>query len=147
MSQGRKQTRDLLLEYDFTCIHPRAGGLSMIYPWENNELLRLKKQIFQIAVDSGFNGSEHDFWEIFGNGQIIVGNSPSDFPIPGKEEDLYYDRSSGTVYYFKEMATAIIENDLPTGAIIAGTSGDISYLYVPIRAMLLENIIISGGDV
>ena len=91
----RYRTRDLLLEYDTNIMppHPRAGGisvvypwgssvwdnvvdmsipntphtttLSMIYPWENTSLNILSHQLFLLAVMNGFNGTEEDFKELF----------------------------------------------------------------------------------
>lgn len=147
MCRERRRTRDRLLEYDFSLpLHPRAGGLAMIYPWEDNEKRILRKQIYDIAVDSGFTGSEEEFWSNFSNGHIIFGANPFCFPVPGNKKDLYYSESNNTVYCFKEMNVAVTEDDLPTGAVIVGVINDVAYLYIPIRAMLLEHSIIFGGD-
>lgn len=91
----RYRTRDLLLEYDTNIMppHPRAGGISvvypwgssvwdnvvdmsipntphtttlaMVYPWENTSLNILSHQLFLLAVMNGFNGTEEDFKELF----------------------------------------------------------------------------------
>ena len=145
MCQERKRTRDRLLEYDLP-LHPRAGGLAMVYPWEDNEKRVLKKQIYDIAVESGFNGSEHEFWNSFSGGQIITGINPFDFPVPGSEKNLYVSESSGAVYCFRVMTIEAIEDNLPAGAIIVATVNNIAYLYIPIRAALLENAILFGGE-
>lgn len=147
MCRERKRTRDRLLEYDFDLpLHPRAGGLAMIYPWEDNEKRMLRKQIYDIAIESGFAGSEEEFWNNFSNGHIIFGKNPFCFPVPGNKKDLYYSESSGTVYCFRELTTQAIEENLPTGAIVVGVIDNIAYTYIPIRAMLLENAIIFGGE-
>lgn len=145
MCQERKRTRDRLLEYDLP-LHPRTGGLAMVYPWEDNEKLALKKQIYDIATESGFEGSEQEFWNSFSGGQIVFGRNPFDFPVPGTEKNLYVSESSGTVYCFRIMTIEAIEDNLPPGAIIVAIIKDIAYLYIPIRAALLENAIIFGGE-
>lgn len=94
-NKQRYLTRDLLLEYDSRIMppHPRAGGisqvypwgstyfdnvvdnfipssphtttLSMIYPWENTALNILNQQLYLIAVQHGFDGTIEDFNMLF----------------------------------------------------------------------------------
>ena len=150
MCQERKRTRDLLLEYDLMPLHPRAGGLAMVYPWENNDKLVLQKQIFDMAKEHGFEGKEEDLWKMFSNGQVIKGIF-SEFPIPGETKNLYLDVDTGIVYYFITMdEDSVPENYEQTGAIKVGTitleDGMTQYcFYAPIRTLLIENSILNGG--
>jgi len=91
---ARRQTRDLLLEYEPTImpLHPRAGGLAIIYPWGNNNdsgsamppfpnpsaiesiypwemqnLAIMGDWLFSFAVNSGYNGTREEFYKYFGS--------------------------------------------------------------------------------
>lgn len=68
MCKERWRTRDLLLEYDSHIMppRPRTAGLGMIYPWENISISSLIKQLFMIAAENGFLGTEADFKTNFG---------------------------------------------------------------------------------
>ena len=148
------RTRDRLLEYDFD-IYPRfphSAGLSMIYPWENIALNQLSKQIYQIAKSFGYKKSEEEFWLRFSEGSVIVSNI-TDFPRIGDENKIYLDKETGILYYFI-ITTNSIYMDLvkSIGAIISEIDSDsdqkkIFYLYIPIRAMPIENLIINGGEI
>lgn len=151
----RRLTRDLLLEYDeyILPVRPRrTAGLSMIYPWENLELTILSKQILEIAKQYGYTGDEKAFWNHFSEGTIITGTLDT-FPIPGNEKNLYFDKESEILYYFK-ATTSTIYTELAAriGVAIVGTSiiedtqEVIQYLYIPIRAMPIEDLIIDAGS-
>jgi hypothetical protein len=91
---ARRQTRDLLLEYEPTImpLHPRAGGLAIIYPWGNNNdsgsamppfpnpsaiesiypwemqnLAIMGDWLFSFAAKSGYNGTREEFYKYFGS--------------------------------------------------------------------------------
>ena len=69
------------------------------------------------------------------------------FPVPGSDVDFYFDEETEIFYYFKATDTPInVEAAGALGATIVGTNGSITYLYIPVRAMPLENIILDCGD-
>ena len=155
MCQERKKTRDRLLEYDSFIMpyHPRQAGLSMVYPWENMNLSMLQKQIYQIALNEGFQESEQIFWSRFSQGNIIFGTLDT-FPIDGDEKALYFDTNTESLYYFKrtttfnEEASALLGVAIVNRALIE-TNGTEEYcLYIPLKAYLMEDIIldIDGGS-
>ena len=121
----RRRTRNLLLEYDTHIMppRPRAAGLSIIYPWENTNTSILLKQLYEIAINSGFTGTENDFKNYFGiylqNKQIIF-NIFKNFPENGSEEYLYFDLDEKILYYW--------DNE-----------------YLPVNTTLIANTIIEGG--
>ena len=155
MCRERRRTRDRLLEYDSFIMpyHPRQAGLSMVYPWENINLSVLQKQIYQIALNEGFQDSEQAFWNRFSQDNIVFGTLNT-FPIDGNEKALYFDTNSESLYYFKRSTTlnenvsALIGVAIVNHAII-DTNGTEEYcLYIPLKAYLMENIIldIDGGS-
>ena len=106
MNSNRRATRDLLLEYDSTIMppHPRVAGrmpsgpsqTHMIYPWENTNLGILSAQLYVIAVNSGFNGSQEEFNNYFGyyiqnNDKEIIFDTYNNFPQVGSQNMLYFD--------------------------------------------------------
>lgn len=145
----RYKTRDRLLEYDFNIypIVPHSAGLSMIYPWENIAIKQLEKQFIEIVKSNGYTGSEEDLWDKFSHGTIQHGTLNT-FPVPGNENDIYFDRETEILYYFKiirtEVYTELVEK---IGAVIVGSSKieDTNmfetYLYIPVRALPIENLI------
>ena len=122
----RARTRDLLLEYDKAIIppRPRVAGLVSVYPWENLPISILSKQLFTLAANSGFNGTEKDFKEKFGSylqeKQIIYANYIN-FPTVGELDKFYFDLEEKILYYWDEE-------------------------YIPVNAMLIANTIIEGGE-
>ena len=150
----RYRTRDRLLEYDFNIypMVPHSAGLSMIYPWENIAIQQLSKQIIEVARLNGYTGSEEDLWRKFSNGTIHQGTLDN-FPIPGNEQDLYLDTETDILYYFKSV-TSTVYTDVAArvGVAIVGYSKIedseeiVTYLYIPIKAMPIENLIFDCGD-
>lgn len=150
----RYRTRDLLLEYDTAIMppHPRAGGLiviypwgspmldnvvdmsiphnphtttlSMIYPWENTSLNILNHQLYLIAVQNGFDGTEEDFKELF-KGYVgprsIMFATYGAFPERGITDKLYFDLETKILYYWNEE-------------------------YIPVNAMLIAETALDGGE-
>ena len=101
----RKRTCKRLLEYDFNIIPPRphAAGLGMVYPWENVLLDNLTKQLFTIASNSGYNGTESDFKSQFGSylqGKQTIFNTIDNFPEIGDINKLYFDTKEKILYYW-----------------------------------------------
>lgn len=153
-NRERWRTRDLLLEYDTSIMppHPRAGGimvvypwgsaaydnvidlsiphnphtttLSMIYPWENTSLNILSHQLYLIALQSGFIGTEEDFKNLFRDfvgPRSIMFATYSDFPETGILNKLYFDLEEKVLYYW--------DNE-----------------YIPVNAMLIANTTVDGGE-
>ena len=154
MCKERKRTRDLLLEYDYAILppRPRAAGLHMVYPWEQVDLTMLAHQLYKLAVQNGYTGSEALFLQKFAGGSVITGTINT-FPIPGDENNLYLDTETDTLYYYKHTIEKIY-TDLAAriGVAIVGTSiledheTVDTYLYIPVRAMPIENLIYDCGS-
>jgi len=122
----RAKTRDLLLEYNKTIIppKPRAAGLGSIYPWENLTLSIFSKQLFTLAENSGFNGTETDFFQKFGSflsNKNITFMNFIDFPDEGEINKLYFALDEKILYYWDDE-------------------------YIPVNAMLIANTTINGGE-
>lgn len=153
IAHERRRTRDLLLEYDISIMppHPRSAGLKMIYPWENINNSVLKQQIYDIALDNGYVGTVDDFWDKFSSSVLVHGTLDT-FPVPGNEYSLYFDDDTSVLYYFKSANGALNEKLIARiGAAIVGTSvvvGEdiVTYLYIPVRALPIEDLIYDSGD-
>ena len=122
----RRRTRDLLLEYDISIMppHPRAAGLNMIYPWENMPTSVLSHQLYMVAQQNGYNGSEQLFLDNFGNfvsDKTVLYAKFIDFPEIGETNKLYFDLDEKILYYWDGK-------------------------YIPVNAMLIANTIIDGGE-
>ena len=169
-NRERKRTRDRLLDYEFTIVppHPHSGGipfifpietdssipildaastvLPIIYPWENVQLDFLEDEIFAIARRNGFEGTKSQLWDVFSRDGYVVQATLDTFPWPGNPKNLYLDSETGIVYYFKTSSTINYENAENAGAIIRQLDTNIYYLYIPVRALLIENTILDSGD-
>lgn len=155
-NRERYRTRDLLLEYDYNIMpaHPRAAGLPIIYPWENQSLSVISYQLYEIAKNYGFPGTVDEFFSKFSlyGGNIIKG-TVNTFPIPGNENNLYFDEESEILYYFSAKNMEILsETAAKIGAAIVGysvvkdTQEIITYLYIPVKASLVADTILDSGD-
>lgn len=179
-NKERWRTRDRLLEYDFSIVpaYPHSGGIAvpypqeseripisipylanvdlpMIYPWENIALSVLSHQLYLIAVDNGYTGTETEFLVRFANGdgdsgdsekEVIIGTLTT-FPMPGAIDKLYLDRETGILYYFKATNLPVNEQAAEDmGIVITETHGNVTYLYIPVRALPIENLIYNCGD-
>lgn len=150
---ARRQTRDLLLEYEPTImpLHPRAGGLAIIYPWGNNNdsgnvmppfpnpsaieslypwemqnLAIMGDWLFSFAANSGYNGTREEFYKYFGsylesNRQEILFESFENFPSVGTKDMLYFDLNEKILYYWDQE-------------------------YIPVNALLIAHTILDGGE-
>ena len=150
---NRRRTRDLLLEYALTImpLHPRAGGLSMVYPWGNDNssgelmppfpyssiiqslypwelqnLTLMGDWLFNFAKNSGYTGTREDFYHYFGlylehNRQEIIFEQYANFPHTGETDKLYFDLDAKILYYWDDE-------------------------YIPVNAMLIANTILNGGE-
>lgn len=146
----RWRTRDRLLEYDFSIVpaQPHSAGLSMVYPWENTTLTLLSYQLYEIAKTNGFFGTFETFLSRFGsNDGLIVKGTIDTFPVPGDSTNLYMDSETGIVYYFKSTDETVLPDIAAAiGAVIVGSEGTTTYLYIPIRALLIDDTILNCGD-
>ena len=150
---NRHRTRDLLLEYEPSImpLHPRAGGLAILYPWGNNNdsggvmppfpnpsaissiypwemqnLAIMGDWLFAFAANSGYNGTREEFYKYFGsyletNRQEILFETFENFPSVGTADMLYFDLDEKILYYW---------------------DGE----YIPVNAMLITNTILQGGE-
>ena len=150
---NRRRTRDLLLEYAPTIVplHPRAGGLSMVYPWGNDNssgtamppfpnssiieslypwemqnLTIMGDWLYQFSKNTGYSGTREEFYNYFGlylehNRQEIVFESFNNFPTQGDNNKLYFDLDEKVLYYW--------ENG-----------------YSPVNTMLITDTILNGGE-
>lgn len=156
MNSNRRATRDLLLEYDSNIMppHPRAAGLNyvynwldsnvapdetydvppmpttsemhMIYPWENTNLGILSSQLYALAANSGYTGTQQQFNTYFGyylehSDKEILFDTFGNFPQIGSANMLYFDLNDKILYYW--------DNE-----------------YIPANAMLIANTILEGGE-
>lgn len=126
MCKERWRTRDLLLEYDKTVMppRPRAAGLGVVYPWENLNTSILLQQLFHLAANSGFEGTENEFKEQFGSylqGKQVIYEIYDNFPIIGEYNKLYFDLNDKILYYWDQD-------------------------YYPVNALLIENTILDSGN-
>lgn len=149
----RHRTRDLLLEYDPSImpLHPRAGGLTIVYPWGNDNesgsvmppfpnpaeisqlypwemqnLAIMGDWLFGFAANSGYTGSREEFYANFGtylmhNRWEIMFESFSKFPATGEKDKLYFDLDEKILYFW--------DNE-----------------YIPVNAMLIAETIVNGGE-
>lgn len=122
---NRQLTRDLLLEYDKAIMppRPRAAGLGIIYPWENLNTSAFLQQLFHLAANSGFEGTENEFKEQFGSylqGKQIIYANFIDFPEIGELNKLYFDLEEKILYYWNNE-------------------------YTPVNTLLIENTILDNG--
>ena len=127
MYLDRLKTRDLLVEYDMNICppRPRAAGLAIVYPWENTSLTVFAHQLFGVAANSGYNGTESDFIQNFGS---YLGEKPiiytdfNNFPAQGETNKLYFALDEKILYYWENNE------------------------YKPVKATLIDNTIIYSGD-
>lgn len=126
MCQERKRTRDRLLNISLaTTPIPHNINYPNIYPWENMSVNILAKQLFKVACNAGFAGTESVFLQAFGNfaeEQSIIYGTLEEFPLTGEINKLYFDINDKILYYW-----------------------DINK-YSPINATLIANTIINGGE-
>ena len=149
-NRERKRTRDRLLDYYIHQLLPcpqTANIVHYVYPWYQKTLSRLSRQIYDIAVMNGFADTEPNFWAKFSRG-VVTSSVLSQFPVPGNENELYLDTETDILYYFKQTENEInMQYANLNGVEIVGKSEDdtLTYLYIPVRALPIEDLIINSG--
>lgn len=122
----RRRTRELLLAYNSNILpmQPFQENSIITYPWEYTQLATIEKQLYQIAKNSGFNGTENDFLLNFGryiSNRSIIYDIYINFPEIGETDKLYFDLEEKILYYWDNG-------------------------YYPVRATLITNTILEGGE-
>ena len=147
MDKDRWATAQLTLN---TNNYQAANNIQTVYPWENAQLTILAQQIYKIAQNAGYTEDIQSFYNQFNEGTVIITNL-EDLPPIGNSNKLYLDKSSGILYYFIST-DKVIYNELASaiGAVIINSiendSQIITNLYIPVKAMPIENLIINGGE-
>lgn len=145
----RWRTRDRLLNHTFNIIpaQPTIANLPYIFPWENQSLSTLSRQILEIAKKNGFCGSEKELWSYFSSGHFIIGTIDT-FPTYGDPNCLYLDKETGILYYFQDVPTSILPElfaRIDFARIGYNTTGS-TYLYIPAKTIPIDNLIYNSGD-
>lgn len=121
MSEARRLTRDLLLDYSeyFMPPVPRTAGLNTVYPWANATLSLLANQLYQIAANSGYTGTSETFYEQFGaylENKTVYFSIFSSFPEEGEMDKLYFDTEDKILYYwdneYAPVSATLIEDTI-----------------------------------
>lgn len=144
----RHRTRDRLLRPYPLSYYPHPIQLPYAYPWEDISLSILGDRLYELASQNGFSGTSQEFIEKFStqSGQIIRGTIAT-FPVPGSDVNFYFDTETEILYYFKATDEPVNPNIVDAiGGTIVGTEGSTTYIYIPVRAMPLENIIWNCGS-
>lgn len=147
MNRERWRTRDLLLNTENYQPDTTTGNISSIqavYPWENMQKSQLIQQLYDIAADNGYTGTQEEFLqkyaESYSNGTIAAG-AIDEFPIPGNPQDLYFDNNTGILYYYiattDEVDEALLQ--LVGVRVVEDTENETTHLYVPIKALGIIN--------
>ena len=155
-NRERRRTRDRLLDLQLTMLppHPNNVELPIIYPWSNITRVEIERQLFSIVQAYGYTGTPEQFFSTFSNiSSNIINGRVHEFPVPGVNNCLYLDKDTDILYCFKEVREYISPETAETmGAVIVGqfvdeeTQNTITYLYIPIRSLLIADTILNGGD-
>ena len=121
MNEERWRTRDLLQKAQNAATN--FGSLGSVYPWENIQLSALAQQLYKIAADNGYSGTQEEFVRKFGNftedWQIEV--MPFEqFPDTGSKDKLYLDDNSNNLYRWNGEEYLLINSNFISGVIIQG---------------------------
>lgn len=150
-NRERKRTRDRLLKCDMNELlpSPYTNVIDTIYPWTNQSLGILQQYLYEIAKKHGFTGEKDKLFERFSKGTVTYATIDT-FPIHGSPQQLYLDNETDVLYYAKTISQIQnIQQLYSMGIIISDTVSDenntLYYLYIPIRALPIENLIFSGG--
>ena len=119
------------------------NNMSMVYPWENEQIYQTAGNLYKVLLDNGCELSEDDFLTkfalIFSTGSIIS-STIEDFPEIGDPQNLYLDKNSGILYFFKILEGEVDEEILQqegvkfSKAVKENSEDFIYYAYIPVRA-------------
>ena len=145
----RWKTRDLLDNQTQIATGGFISSIESVYPWEELQQTQLEEMLYNIAKNNGYTGSIEDFGKhyasIFAGGSVVKG-SIEDFPFEGDAQNLYLDSKSDILYYYKVASQVNMELVNYVAAKVAGIDDEGNYhLYIPIKAAIIENLIITGG--
>ena len=146
-NRERYRTRDRLLTYNLNHIlpFPQLAPVIAIDPYERAARNILMRQLYDIAKQYGFIGTSDDFFSSLGKDNLVRGTL-STFPVPGENNKLYLDEETSILYYFRAADEPINLNNIEIiGAHIAGTDNNTIYIYIPVRALPMENTIYDCG--
>ena len=151
---NRHRTRDLLLEYEPSImpVHPRAGGLAMLYPWGNNNdsgsammppfpdpsaidsiypwemqhLAIMGDWLYIFAKSSGYNGTREEFYSCFGS------------YLEKNRQEIVFDSYAN---FPSTCVQDMLYFDLDEKILYYWDNE-----YIPVNAMLIANTIVNGGE-
>lgn len=143
MDKDRWATAQLTLN---TNNYQAANNIQTVYPWEKIQQSQLGQQMYAIAADNGYTGTQEEFLQhyadTFSNGTIAAGTI-NEFPIPGNPQDLYFDNTSGILYYYLSTTDEVDEAllQLVGVRVVETTENNITttHLYIPIKALGIIN--------
>ena len=118
-NRQRIKTRDRLFDYDLPA-YPIIDKLQAPYPWASASLSVLSKQLYELALQKGFLGTQDTFLSRFANGTIIRGTL-NQFPIPGDSDTLYLDKTT-SVKARNSPTSLIVLNITNTGLLFSTVS-------------------------
>lgn len=134
MNKDRWKTSELTLD---TNVYQAANNIQTVYPWERLQRSQLIEQLYQVAVENGYNGTRDEYLsknaEVLNANEIITGKLDS-FPIPGNIENIYFDNEKAILYYYQ-----FIEGEIDTtsskfaDARIFIDEDNNTHLYIPIK--------------
>lgn len=119
----RFRTRDRLLEYGY-CLCPPIPHHD---GWEDISLNKLNHQLYLLALQNGFVGTEDEFNNMFFsyiNNKDVIFALYQDFPEEGATDKLYFDLDEKILYYYSEPL----------------------HKYIPANALLIEHTLLQGGE-
>lgn len=150
-NRERYRTRDRLLDFTTSMLPPHLEqeGPSLVYPYANVNLAMLEQEILAIAESYGFEGNMDALWNRLLSISGIVRDIVTNFPEIGEPNVFYLDTESDILYYYKQTTSQVDPATAEeNGIYIAGFDEQTgtTYLYIPVRAMLIEDSILNGGN-
>ena len=146
-NRERHRTRDRLIAnlLDYGPF-PSQEGTPIVFPAISISPAQLSQTIINIAQQYGYSGTEENFWTNLNMPNLVVGTIAT-FPVPGDPEILYLDSETEILYYFKKTTATLTPEQIEEHGIqVVGSNNQVLYLYIPVRAGLIEDTILNGGD-
>lgn len=102
---------------------PTTIGFKIIYPWETTGLSMMCDQIYILASRYGYEGEREEFHRLVSSylqskGLDIIIEDFNNFPEFGQLDNLYYDISQNTLYYWDGEQYTLLDADLITNDIL-----------------------------